>query len=381
MLLPADYQTSGQYSLLARGIVVSLVRDHRMSAEEAAAFGRKTLHLTVLHATTVLDWLRLAGTSVDMQQRTREAIRACSGQIAVDEVYDGKWYQIKVTDPINRIEIAWKLAEGKPSEADVEAFFTELKKQGLQPQLIVTDGSNLYPGVIARVWPQAKHQRCVFHFIKQLNTDLGKAFWAVYSTMPAPPKRKAGRPKKRGRPRKDTLKRANRETVRGARFLFLTRAENLTDESRKALGQAIGLCEPLGTLRRFVLKVHQLFGPATDSKHKASARRRAIINDREFKALAALAPALKRLEDDEVWARLTRYLEFENADKTSNHPERENRELRNRQKAHYRMRSEAALRSLLSLLTVRRPVPASPLKLIPRRKDVCSCEPEGRQAA
>ena len=382
MLLPADFQTSGQYSLLARSKVVELMRDHRLSAEAAAAVGRRMLNLPVLHPTTVLDWFRDAGAAVDMEQRTRDGIKACSGQIAVDEVYDDKWYQIKVTDPINQIEIAWKLSEGNPSEADVESFFRELKQKGLLPQLVVTDGSNLYPGVIARVWPDAKHQRCVFHFMKQLNKDLGKAFWAVYKTMPAPPTRKAGRPKRRGRPRKDALKRANRQAVRDARFLFVTREENLNDDGRRVLGEAIGLCLPLGTLRRFVRKVHELFGPSTDSKQKASARRRVIVDDREFKNLKALIPALKRLEDDELWARLTRYLDFENADKTSNNPERENREFRNHQKAHYRLRSEAALRSLLSFLTVRRPVPEHPQRLLPRKKDVHSSKrEEDRKAA
>ena len=41
---------------------------------------------------------------------------------------------------------------------------------GLIPTVVVTDGSNLYPGVLEELWPDADHQRCVFHVIKDINT-------------------------------------------------------------------------------------------------------------------------------------------------------------------------------------------------------------------
>jgi hypothetical protein len=34
---------------------------------------------------------------------------------------------------------------------------------------VVTDGSNLYPGVLAELWSDAAHQLCVFHVIKDVN--------------------------------------------------------------------------------------------------------------------------------------------------------------------------------------------------------------------
>jgi len=118
-----------------------------------------------------------------------------------------------------------------------------------------------------------------------------------------------------------------------------------------------------GVLRRFVLQMHELFGPTTVSHELAARRREAILNDAEFVALEALAKPLERFRDDDLFARLTRYLGFENADKTSNYVERENREFRKRQKGHYRMRSRASLRALLELLSVRSPVPTMPVKL------------------
>ncbi|MCP3987185.1 MAG: hypothetical protein GY723_22590, partial [bacterium] len=72
---------------------------------------------------------------------------------------------------------------------------------------------------------------------------------------------------------------------------------------------------------------------------------------------------LADLANDNLFMRLTRYLDFENADKTSNHPERENREFRKRQRSHYRLRSLRSLCAFLDLLLVRRDPPEQPRRL------------------
>ena len=372
--LPPEFQTNQQYSLRAQEMVVELVRTHKLSLEAAAEVGRSMLHLDKLHPSTVLCWLRDAGNAVDTEERRRALVETFSGQMAVDEVYDGGWYQLKATDPLNDVELLWKLGEGSPSKEDIRRFFLELKVIGFMPKLVVTDGSKLYPEVIEDVWPDAKHQRCVFHFIKQINADLLKAFRAAYDTMPKPPKRKRGRPKKRGRPRKDKEKRANRRKVRAARYLLLRRESRpgerarFTDKERAALDGAMDLCPPLRILRRFVVQLHELFGPTTDSHELATTRRQTILSDPEFAATKGLSNALEWLRDDDLFERLTRYLDFDNADKTSNHVERENRELRKRQKGHYRIRSRRSMCALLDLLTVRKPVPQHPRQLRPRQQ-------------
>ena len=45
-------------------------------------------------------------------------------------------------------------------------FLKNLRTWGLTPAVVVTDGSNLYPGVLAEVWPDADHQLCVFHTVR-----------------------------------------------------------------------------------------------------------------------------------------------------------------------------------------------------------------------
>lgn len=164
---PADYRTSGQYSLRGKEIVVDLVKTHKLSIEGAAQVGREVLHLAMLHATTVLEWMRDAGDTVDRKARQEALVSIFSGQMDIDEVYDGEWCQLKATDPLNDVELDWYLIEGSATKDDIREFLARLHSAGFEPRLVTTDGSDLYPDVIAEVWPEAKHQRCVFHFIKQ----------------------------------------------------------------------------------------------------------------------------------------------------------------------------------------------------------------------
>ena len=203
-------------------------------------------------------------------------------------------------------------------------------------------------------------------FYQQLATPQLIAFWAAYNTLPAPPKRKRGRPCKRGRPRLDAQKRKNRQTVRDARYLFLTRDANLDEKQRTKLAEALSLCPPLRVLRRFVLAIHELFGPTTTTAALAEARRQAILHDVAFKTTKGLEKGLAHLSDEDLFSRLTRYLDFEGAQKTSNHVERENREYRKRQKGCYRLRSLRSIRALVSLLRERRQ-PLRPHRVLTRR--------------
>ena len=68
---------------------------------------------------------------------------------------------------------------------------------GLIPEVVVTDGSNLYPAVLAELWPDADHQLCVFHVIKDINKLILDAVRRMRTAMSR--RGKAGRKKKRGR--------------------------------------------------------------------------------------------------------------------------------------------------------------------------------------
>lgn len=373
-LEPPGFEGQRGYTTSTRLAVVSLVKDHKLSFVGAAAIGRELLHLPELADTTVMRWYREAGDQVDYRAHLARMAEVFSGQLALDEVYEGEHYVIKATDPLNDLELSCWLGEGSPTAEDLRECLLELRRAGIQPMLVVTDGSRLYPRVIHEVWPEAEHQLCVFHFIMGTLKDLGQAFWVAWRTMPAPKKRKRGRPKKRGRPRLDKLKRRNRKTVRSVRFLLFKRAGSdargrprISEEEQVRIDEAIRLCPPLGPLRRFVLALYELFGPTTDSQGLAEERRQAILGNEEFLAESGLDKTLDRLRDEQLFAKLTRYLGYDNADKTSNHVERENRDFRKRQRSHYRLRSLHSLCAFLDLLLVRRDPPTEPRRL--RRRE------------
>jgi transposase-like protein len=280
----------------------------------------------------------------------REAIDDFSGQLAVDEVYDGEWAQLKATDPLNDREIDYEFLEGSVTQNDVVRFFRRLRNLGIDPQLVTTDGSSLYPAAIKEVWPNAEHQRCVFHFIQEWNERAYKVFSQEYGTMPTPKKRKRGRPKKRGRPRKDEEKRINRKKVWRRRYLLFKREDHLSDEEAVRLGEILLLCPGLLHLRRLVIAVHVLLSSEVSDTTEARRLRQSILNDPIFSEKEEFSALLEPLADDALFEKLLASLKYENAERTTNHVERRNREFRRRQRSHYKLRSLESLCALLDLV-------------------------------
>jgi hypothetical protein len=142
--------------------------------------------------------------------------------------------------------------------------------------------------------------------------------------------------------------------------------ELLTEEETALLEEALSLCPALRVSRRFVCDLYELFGPNTASAAEAQRQRDAMVKEPAFQKDAAMARVLARLADEGQWQRLIRYHDFDNAQKTSNHVERANRE-RRRQRSHYRLRSVRALWALLNLTLMSRPLPNTPARLTRKR--------------
>jgi len=361
-LVPPGFERRCAYTSGTRDAVVRLVRTYKMSFTSAAALARELLHLDDLADTTVMRWHRADGEAVDLQAHLRSALNAFSGQMAIDEVYDGTYYVIRVTDPVNRIELLARMGEGSPTADDVADLLLDLRAFGFQPSLIVTDGSSLYPAVLEEIFPDAAHQLCVFHFLQGANETLSRAWHAAIASMPQPKKRGRGRPKKRGRPRADKAKRAAIGTVRRCRYLTFKRV--LDAPQQALLDAAMSLCPPLRVLRRLVVALHELCHATTHDD--AAARRSALLREAEFQEVPGAVRILGALDDDRAFQRLFRHLDFENAERTSNHAERENREFRKRQKSHYKLRTRRSMRAFVHLMTTRTAPAVEPRRLMRR---------------
>ena len=68
--------------------------------------------------------------------------------------------------------LAYQVLERNPTREDIQALFERFKaaldERGLRVRGVTTDGSELYPEPIAKVFPGARHQLCKFHVLKEI---------------------------------------------------------------------------------------------------------------------------------------------------------------------------------------------------------------------
>src|SRR5215210_8372906 len=83
--------------------------------------------------------------------------------------------------------IGYQLVHGTVDQAEVKAFLSRLQVAGVEPAEVVTDGSLLYPSVVAQVWPEAAHQLCLFHATRPVTKAVQEVYQAVRATVPRPP--------------------------------------------------------------------------------------------------------------------------------------------------------------------------------------------------
>jgi len=126
----------------------------------------------------------------------------------------------------------------------------------LTPDVVVSDGSNLYPAVLAELWPDADHQLCVFHVIRT-STSWSSTPCGVTDAMSRRGKaggkeagRKGAKAKARAA-RRDLRSRRRRTSCSKHRHLIVKRRENLTEPERDDLTRMLEYLPGLATLRRF----------------------------------------------------------------------------------------------------------------------------------
>jgi hypothetical protein len=221
---------------------------------------------------------------------------------------------------------------------------------------VVTDGSNLYPAVLKELWPDADHQLCVFHVIKDINKQILDAVRRMQRAMSR--RGKAGRKKKPGRNGAKSKGKAARRgmTVKEKasfvfkhRFLIVKREEKLTESERDDLRRMQEYLPELSTLQRFAQRIYWLFDTPKDL-HQARCRRAAVVQDWEFQRVPELAKAMEQLSDDK-FSKLMAYLKNPLSDRvrTNNHVERTNRMFRLLEKVRYKWRRRKTLVRFVAL--------------------------------
>jgi hypothetical protein len=345
---PDGVLPKAQYDNRVRDLVLERLLDDGMSVERALASIRREFLLD-LSTGFVYDVLRGRAQQLDMAEHRRKVLEHFSGTLCVDELHLGRFTLLLATDPISDLPVAFALV-GANDQDHMRRFLQNLKTWGLEPQTVITDGSDLYPRLLRELWPDADHQLCVFHIIKDINELILDAVRRLRTRMAQ--RGKAGRRKKRGRPKHRAKAAARRRSptvkqkahfVYKHRHLIVKRRENFTKSDRADLITMLEYLPELAVLRQFADRMYWLFDSSKDL-HQASCRRCAIVRDPAFQAVPELIKAMEQWEPAK-FAKIMAFLKnpVSRRVRTNNHVERTNRVIRLLEKVRYRWRRRKTL--------------------------------------
>jgi transposase-like protein len=344
---PEGVLPKARYDNKVRDLVLDRLLKDGMSIERALGSLRREFLLN-LSSGFVYDVLRAHAAHLDMAAHRRTVLEHFSGTLCIDELHLGRFTLLLATDPLSDLPVAFALV-AKNDQVHMRRFLRNLKTWGLTPRVVVTDGSNLYPAVLGELWPDADHQLCVFHVIKDINKLILDAVRRLRTAMNR--RGKAGRKKKRGRKgaRSKAAARRGMTVKEKAHFVFkrrhliVKRRENLTESERDDLTRMLEYLPELSTLRRFADRIYWLFDTPKDTQ-QAGCRRSAIVRDPSFRAVPELVKAMEQL-DEEKFPKLMAYLKNPvwRRVRTNNHVERTNRMVRFLEKVRYKWRRRRTL--------------------------------------
>jgi hypothetical protein len=336
------------YDNKVRDLVLARLIEDGLSIERTL----QSLHrefLLDLSTGFVYDLLRQRAAQLDLAEHRRMVLEQFSGTLCVDELHLGHFTLLLATDPICDLPVAFALVSANDHD-HMRRFLQNLKNRGLEPTTVITDGSNLYPALLAELWSEADHQLCIFHILKEINQRILEAVRRLRRAMSR--RGRAGRKKKRGRKgakrraaaarRGLTLKEKSTFVFRH-RHLIVKRRENLRASDREDLARMLEYLPELATLRQFVDRISWLFDTPKDY-HQASCRLSAIVRDRAFRAVPELVKAMEQL-GPEKFPKIMAYLNnpISRRVRTNNHVERTNRMIRSLEKVRYKWRRRKTL--------------------------------------
>jgi transposase-like protein len=345
---PEDVLPKAHYDNQVRDLVLDRILKDGMSIERVLESLRREF-LLELSTGFAYDVLRDRAKQLDMSEHRRKVLEHFSGTLCVDELHLGRFTLLLATDPLSDLPVAFALVAAN-DQGHMLRFLRNLKNWGLEPRVVVTDGSNLYPAVLAELWTEADHQLCAFHLIKDINELILDALRRLRKAMSR--RGQAGRKKKRGRKSRKAKAAAARrglsvkekaDFVFKHRHLIVKRRENLTESELADLKRMLEDLPESATLRRFADRIYWLIDTPKDF-HQASCRRAAILHDPTFRTVPELVEAMEQL-DDEKFPKLMAFLKNPLCERvrTNNHVERTNRTFRLLEKVRYKWRRRRTL--------------------------------------
>jgi len=290
------------------------------------------------------------GTASIETEYLEEALHTFSGYLAADEVYDGPFCVLSIVDNRSFKRLAYRVLEQAPSQDDIRHFFGSFKAhldaRGLRVLGITTDGSSLYPVVIQELFPDARHQVCQFHVLKEITQAVLHAVAKVRKELkgkqPALPR---GRPSKAQRAQARKSKRIQQRIADlfDHRHVFVRHA--LTAADNRTLQRITQALPHLRTLRQIMDEVYRLFDRRCRSETALARLAKLRRRVRRFKCVGH---TLNKLFTPNLQKALT-FLDDRLLPSTSNAVERSNRRFRKAQRSIYSVRTADHIRQRIAL--------------------------------
>lgn len=338
---PTDIEPKAKYGNHVRQAVLDRILKDKLNGT-AVQQAMERDFLLKLSTGFIYDCLQYAVRRYDGNQFRAKILNEFSGTLCVDEIHMGHRVVLLASDPVSDNPIACTLVSSDDA-AHMLRFLRNLKNHGFSPKTVITDRSPLYPATIAEVWPETKHQLCVFHVMSELNDHvLGAVRGVRRAIKPKRIKKGRGRPSKsrQARARKLKEQRAQADRLFRRRHLIVTKQSNMGSDDLSILDELLSLSPTLKTLRSFVVDMHELFA-LRRSKRQAWKIWQKMRRNAAYLANEHLCRALDVLSKENMNKLLT-YLDsptsVRSKVRTNNHVERCNRVLRYLEKVRYKWR-------------------------------------------
>lgn len=278
------------------------------------------------------------------------ALEGFSGYLAADEIYDGPFCILFVVDSRLQRRLAYEVLDRKPTQEAMERFFQRFNQSLVSRSLkvfgVTTDGSPLYPQSIRAVWPQARHQVCQFHVLREIIDDVLHAVCKIRKALTSRiPKLPTGRPRLEHKARARKVRRLRDEVEKLFEHRFLLVRRELDASQQQTLQEVAALDGNILLLRELMDEVYRLFDRRcrTDEAQARLAALRA-----KLPRFQHLGKVLSKLQSPNLDKALT-FLDDQQLEATSNSVERANRRHRKMQKSIYRVRTQRSLVSRIAL--------------------------------
>jgi len=316
---------NGRFTKRAKHKAIAAVTEDGVPVNRVPQRMWRDFHVRVSKS-TVHEWVHAeAEADLGPAEYTQWVVARFSGVVGIDEVHvkdehGHKQYLVVAVDPINDRTLLFDLLDSNDSAA-LQGFLEQLEQLGIDPLVVITDMWEAYRVALTAVFPEAAHQLCVFHVLKNVMKHTHQALLTY----------------RRGLPQKTKGQQAIRRELWDFRYSLLRANPKLTEKQRDRVEDLLHFHQGTALTEAYYCK-EAILALFRESRSKEGARVRRDMIVQRFGAVPELAKVINLIRGAD-FEQMIIYLDYENLDKTNNDAERTNRVYQKGEKARYRTRT------------------------------------------